>query len=124
MSHHAHGTQRSHGGATRIGEMESRPESPRVSLYQMLHPEMYINAGRKTLRNRRLTDEERKVAIIEDLRANGPATATQIARRLGVNVKFVSPLLIAGIDGVAVVRTPKKAGRSANRNVWGVKNVP
>lgn len=121
MTVKAHGTQRSHGHASRTRDMENSP-APRTSLYRELHPEMFT-AQRNTLRGRRLSDDERKAAIVENLRMYGPATAVQIAYRMGVNIKKVSPYLTAGIDGVIVVgRVRNQIGRGDCKRIWGLKH--
>jgi hypothetical protein len=116
MSHHAHGTRRIHAGASRTREADSAPQSQRFS-YRDLHPEMY-RPGVPSLRNRRISDDERRAAIIADLRANGPSTAVEIVKRLRINKKYITPLLNAGINGVTVVRTEQR--RSTLVKVWGV----
>lgn len=116
MSHHAHGTNRSYGHASRTSGMGTG-SSVRHSLYQELHPEMY-RAAPKSLRRRRISDDERRAAIIDDLRANGPSTAGEIQRRLRINKKYITPLLTAGIDGVTVVST--RQNRSTIIKVWGM----
>lgn len=120
MTVKAHGAQRAKGHASRNRDMESGT-APRVSLYRELHPEMFL-AKRRTLRGRRLSDDERKAAIVADLRAHGPATASQIAYRLGVNIKKVSPYLTGGIDGVVVVRTVTSVERGNSEKIWGLKH--
>lgn len=120
MTVKAHGAQRAKGHASRIRDM-SNGTSATVSLYQELHPEMYRQ--KRSLRGRRLTDDERKAAIVEDLRAHGPATAQQIAFRLCVNIKRVSPYLTAGIDGVIVVgKVKSQIGRGDCKRIWGLKH--
>ena len=116
MSHHAHGTNRSYGHASRTSGMEAST-SARHSLYRELHPQMYRPTS-PSLRNRRISDDERRTAIIDDLRANGPSTAGEIQRRLRINKKYITPLLTAGIDGVTVVST--RQNRSTIIKVWGM----
>ena len=119
MSHHAHGTNKVYGHASRTRDMETGT-AVRHSLYYELHPEMR-RPPRPTLRNRRMTDDERKAAIAEDLRTHGNATAAQIARRLGSGVVAVKSMLRSGIDGVVVIE--KKASDRSSRiaKVWGIK---
>ncbi len=116
MSHHAHSTRHIHDGASRTREADRSLQSQRFS-YRDLHPEMYKPKA-PSLRNRRISDDERRAAIIADLRTNGPSTAAEVERRLKINKKYITPLLNAGIDGVAVVRTEQR--RSTLVKVWGV----
>lgn len=119
MSHHAHGTNKVYGHASRTRDMETGT-AVRHSLYYELHPEMR-RPQRPTLRNRRMTDDERKAVIAEDLRTHGNATAAQIARRLGIDVTSVTPLLRSGIDGVVVMERKASERSSRIAIVWGIK---
>lgn len=120
MSHHAHGTRRSRGHASRTRDMDTG-STPRVNLYQELHPEMFMER-RPTLRGRQLSDDERKAAIVADLRTHGPSTAQEIAFRLGINIRRVSLYLATGIDGVVVVGKEKNQVNRSYIKVWGVRN--
>lgn len=107
MSHHA----------SRTREMEAgRAQGERFS-YRDIHPEMYKPKA-PSLRNRRISDDDRRAAIIADLRTNGPSTAVEIMKRLRINKKYITPLLNAGINGVTVVRT-KRHGSTIVK-VWGM----
>lgn len=119
MSHHAHGTNKVYGHASRTRGMETGTAA-KHSLYYELHPEMR-RPPRPTLRNRRMTDDERKAAIAEDLRTHGNATAAQIARRLGIDVTSVTPLLRSGIDGVVVIERKASERSSRIAKIWGIK---
>lgn len=120
MSHHAHGTNKvyGHGSRTRGMEPGSATQGERFSLRD-LHPELYRPTP-PTLRNRRMTDDERRAAIIDDLRTNGPATAVEIDKRLGISKNYTARLLADGIDGVVVERTVLRGSRTVN--VWGLKH--
>ena len=117
MSHHAHGTNKVYGHASRTREMEARRAQGERFSYRDIHPEMY-RPGVPSLRNRRISDDERRAAIIADLRKNGPSTAGEIQQRLRINKNHITPLLHAGIDGVVVVRT--KLHGSTIVKVWGI----
>lgn len=110
MSHHAHGTNRVYGHASRTREMEKRTPT-QFSLYRELHPEMY---GKVAKREPALADR------IADYIRSHVGTVSEIATALNCSPSAVARLLSRDrIPGAAVVGK-KVVGRQTVK-VWGTK---
>lgn len=111
MSHHAHGTNKVYGHASRTREMEGRT-STRFSLYRELHPEMYRKAAAE--REPALADR------IADYIHSHVGTVAEIATVLDCSHSAVARLFSRNRIPGATVVGKKVVGRQTVK-VWGTK---
>lgn len=115
MTTTAHNARRVWGGASLARNAESGNAS-RVSMYQLLHPEMYSRAKPKVVKRTPMGQR-----VYDWLMANGKSTGRQIAEGIGANVDSIHNRLSHGVLGVVHVETIK-AGDGRKIKVWGIEN--
>ena len=115
----AHKARRPWGGASLARNVESGYE-PRVSMYQLLHPEQY---PKQQQRQKPPTIEARHAMIRQYLRANGPATAPAMEAAFGLSRDCIGCLLRKNIPGIVAIRTEKSPHSKRMCTVWGLRDV-
>lgn len=119
MTTTAHGARRIWGGASLARNADSGYE-PRVSLYRMLHPEMFPKM-------QQLQPppplEERHGMILTYLSVNGPATAPAMEEEFGLRRDAIGGLLRKNIPGIVEIRQEKSAHTHRMCTVWGLQEI-
>lgn len=119
MTTTAHGARRIWGGASLARNIESGYE-PRVSMYQLLHPEQY---PKQQQRQKPPSIEACHEMITAYLKANGPATAPAMEAALGLRRDCIGGLLRKGIPGIAVIRQERSEHTRRMCAVWGLQDI-
>ena len=119
MTTSAHGARRVWGGASLARNVESGYE-PRVSMYQLLHPEQY---QKQQQRQKPPTIEARHEMITSYLRANGPSTAPAMEAAFGLRRDCIGGLLRKGIDGIVVIRQERSEHTRRMCAVWALRDI-
>lgn len=123
MTTTAHNARRPWGGAS-LARNVGPGTAPRVSMYQLLHPEQFaeIPSSKKVKPQppkRRSPGASDKA--IRDYLAQGDATTAQIAAVLGLTYNAVHMCLHRGLDGI--VRKGTTLKRGALVQLWGLQDI-
>lgn len=119
MTTSAHNSRRVWGGASLARNVEPGYQ-PRVSMYQLLHPEMY---PKDKQRQRPPSAEVRQGMIMAYLNANGPATASAMEAEFNLKIDAIGGLLRKGIPGIVTLRKEKSQDTGRMCTFWGIEGV-
>jgi hypothetical protein len=119
MTTTAHNARRVWGGASLAANVSPGYE-PRVSMYQLLHPEMYPK--QKQCQPTPLL-EERHGMILTYLFVNGPATAPAMEAAFDLRRDAIGGLLRRGVAGIVVIRQEKSPHTHRMCTVWGLQDI-
>lgn len=115
----AHNSRRPWGGAS-LARNVSPGYEPRVSLYQMLHPEQYPKE--KQCQPTPLL-EERHGMILTYLLTVGPGTAPAMEAEFGLRRDAIGGVLRLGIPGIVMLRQEKSPHTRRMCAVWGLQDI-
>ncbi len=119
MTTTAHNARRVWSGAS-LARNVSPGYEPRVSLYQMLHPEQY---PKEKQCQKPPPIEARREMIAAYLKANGPATAPALEAAFNLRRDCIGGLLRKGIPGIVVIRQEKSKQTMRMCAVWGLQEI-
>lgn len=122
MTVSAHNNRRVWGGASLARNVEPGTEQ-RVSLYRLLHPQMYPKQQRQQPRQKPPSIEERHTMIFAYLRDKGPSTAQAIEAEYNLNRDAIGGLLRNGIDGIVALRKERSAQTKRLCIVYGLQDI-